>query len=281
MPSFFSNLFSSVLKYKEQRTNDVLEAYPERLHVAALPERRYLKTSRVLVILALLSIALNFALGMIYMRMAESVNAMITTSNRSMTHLYQLDMFDKRIRSVDMATSYIPLTNLLYEQLIDEYINLRYTVVPNMEEMRYRWSQSGKVYLYGDLVYEAFAREIEPLLSALQRGQTQEVYIYSIKNVSGNLYEVIFDVFTMDRLNTNDAACKCLDKDKACLACLRKNAVDIRRFKVFMRVAFNAELTSRTARLTNPYLFNVISYISMPQDIRPGDPWLDVDLIKD
>ena len=56
-------IFNTVFKYKEKQSPDQLGFYPERVHVNAMPERRYLWTSRVLVILACLSICLNMMLA--------------------------------------------------------------------------------------------------------------------------------------------------------------------------------------------------------------------------
>ena len=46
--SIFNILFSEI----DESTNDKLGAYPEKVHVRAMPERRYLKTSRFLTFMA-------------------------------------------------------------------------------------------------------------------------------------------------------------------------------------------------------------------------------------
>ena len=40
----------SIFRNKPEASNDHLEVYPEKFHVGALPERRYLKASRYFVI---------------------------------------------------------------------------------------------------------------------------------------------------------------------------------------------------------------------------------------
>ncbi len=281
MASFLRNIFSSVLKYKEQRTNDALEAYPERLHVSALPERRFLKTSRVLVILALLSIALNFALGFVYMKMASSVHAIIKSPDGQITRLYQLDPYQKEIKPVDQARAYIPFWQLITESLIMEYMNLRFTVIPNMEEMRYRWSANEKLALYGVEIFNATSAEREITLSNLQKGRIQDVFVYSIKHISDNLYVVVYDLFSLKRPLNAMSPCPCLEKDKECLQCLRENALQVLRIKAFVRASFDAKMRTRDHFLKNPYRFNIYEFITYPQTIREGDLWTDVDLIKD
>ncbi len=281
MASFLKNIFSSVLNYKELRTNDALEAYPERLHVSALPERRFLKTSRVLVILALLSIALNFALGFVYMKMASSVEAIIRMRNGMQTHLYQLDPYQKEIKPVDQARAYIPFEQLVTESLIMEYMTLRFNVIPNMEEMRHRWSPNEKLALYGPDTFGAAAPEREAMLSNLQKGQVQDIFVYSIKHISGNLYLVVYDLFFLPRPMNAISVCPCLERDQNCLICLRENATRVQRIKTYIRASYDAKITSRNALLKNPYRFNVYEFISYPQTIRENDPWTNVDLIKD
>ena len=56
-------IFNTIFKYKEKQSPDQLGLYPERVHVEAMPERRYLWTSRVLVILSCLSISFNMMLA--------------------------------------------------------------------------------------------------------------------------------------------------------------------------------------------------------------------------
>lgn len=281
MASFLRNIFSSVLKYKEQRTNDALEAYPERLHVSALPERRFLKTSRVLVILALLSIALNFALGFVYMKMASSVHAIIKSPDGQITRLYQLDPYQKEIKPVDQARAYIPFWQLITESLIMEYLNLRFSVIPNMEEMRHRWSANEKLALYGLEIFGSTSAEREITLSNLQKGRIQDIFVYSIKPVSGNLYVVVYDLFSLKRPVNAISVCPCLEKNQECLQCLRQNALQVLRIKAFVRASYDAKITTRNNLLKNPYRFNVYEFITYPQAIREGDLWTDVDLIKD
>ena len=57
------DIFHTIFKYKEKESPDVLGLYPERVHVTAMPERRYLWTSRILVIIASMSICINIMLA--------------------------------------------------------------------------------------------------------------------------------------------------------------------------------------------------------------------------
>ena len=46
------NLFKFLFSKVDESTNDKLGAYPEKVHVGAMPERRYLKTSRIMTLVA-------------------------------------------------------------------------------------------------------------------------------------------------------------------------------------------------------------------------------------
>ena len=57
-------IFHTIFKYREKESPDKLGLYPERVHVNAMPERRYLWTSRILVILAAISMSINMMLAL-------------------------------------------------------------------------------------------------------------------------------------------------------------------------------------------------------------------------
>ena len=60
MNVFFSKLF----RYREKKSPDVLGLYPERVHIEAMPERRYLWTSRIMVIAGVFSICITIMLAL-------------------------------------------------------------------------------------------------------------------------------------------------------------------------------------------------------------------------
>lgn len=288
MPSIFSTIFSAVLRYNKQRTNDVVGAYPERLHVRALPERRYLKTSRVMAMIAFVSIAFNFGFAFVYMKMASSVSSVIAQPlpenatpeqrARRTTQLYRLDMFNQAIKQIEPAETMRSARVLVAENLIEEYITLRYAIVPSYEEMAQRMAEGSKLYLLSSTaVASEFSHEKDQVFRNVRNGITREVYIYSIKNVNTDLFEVIFDVFTFDESAAAQRVCNCLSKDEECLMCLREKATYVQRYKAMMRVRFQAALSTLEDVLQNPYFFNIYTYSLFPVVIRDDDPWRDID----
>ena len=278
----FSKIFSfipklySLIAYKDKETKDHLEAYPERLHVRALPERRYLKASRTLVILALISLSFNIFLGILFIHNTTHVSATLVRSDGK-AHLYTLDKFQRRMRMVEGMTRRVGMEDLVLQKLITEYLTLRYTILPNEEEMGKRWGMGGKMALYGPKVFEEWIPERSAGILLLREGYTQEIYVYGIQYVYSNLYRVYFDLFRLPYKRGEVASCNCLDKTKECLTCLRKNAKTKQRMMAYMRVDLDGNMTTREDIMKNPLRFNVQTYTVYPQEIRSKDQWTDID----
>ena len=179
MSSFIQKIIS-LLAFRPEKSNDVLEAYPERLHVTALPERRYLKTARFLVIASLLSITFNFAMSFFYMRNASQVEAVVHNPASQETFLYQLDYYNKELKSIQKPYRNLSIIDLIYQNLIADYLNERYQVTANRQEMETKWGTGSKLVAYAPKLYEAFIPEGNEALARQARGITQEIYIYSI-----------------------------------------------------------------------------------------------------
>ncbi|MBE6450210.1 MAG: hypothetical protein E7013_05965 [Alphaproteobacteria bacterium] len=273
-----------VFIYRPEASNDQLEAYPERMHVEALPERRYLKTTRVLVIAALLSLAFNFAMCFIFIRNARNVEAIVENSNSQDTYLYYLDYYRKELQPLQKTYRYLNVMDLIFQNLISDYLNQRFQITLNKGEMNSRWGVGGKVYAYARKLYEnEFLPSVDASLELMNRGITQDVYIYDIKNLNGvNFYEVVFDVFSLNESGYRAQKCPCRAKTKECLTCMRDTALKTIRYKAYIRV--NLDLpeersTEFVRENINPYSFNIESIYFLPQEIRPNDVWADVDAI--
>ncbi len=281
MPPFIEKILS-VFIYREEASNDHLEAYPERLHVGALPERRYLKTSRFFVIAALLSVLFNFAMCFIYIRNASQVDAIVQVPARQDTFLYYLDYYNKELKSVEKPYRTLELIDLVFQNLIADYLNERFQITSNISQMQARWGSSGKVAAYAPKLYESFLSDVRLFSQRFSRGLTQEIYIYSIRNIDGNnFYEVIFDVFVLDENGYNDEKCPCRDKTEECLQCMRQTALSVQRNKAYMRVTLNIQETPKEeiTQNINPYYFTVLNYYQLPQTIHLENEWEDVDTI--
>ena len=271
----------SVIVYRPEASNDVLEAYPERLHVEALPERRYLKTSRFLVIVSLLSITLNFSLTFIFMRNASLVHAIVEHESYEDTFLYQLDTYHKELKAIQRPSRDLDVIDLIFQNLITDYLTERYQMTINRAEMEERWGRGGKVFLYAPKLYEPFLNYANESLSQQARGITKEIYIYSIRNLGGNLYESIYDVYSLDESGYEDEKCPCKEKTQECLLCMRETAVAVNRYKTYMRVrlVIQERPAEEIRENKNPYYFLISSFHALPQAIHVEKQWEDVDNI--
>ena len=105
-------IFNTIFKYKEKQSPDQLGLYPERVHVEAMPERRYLWTSRVLVILTCLGISFNMMLAAtIYLLLPQR-----TVYPR----LFQINKYFSMLEQVQPAEINYPVSDLITEEHITE-----------------------------------------------------------------------------------------------------------------------------------------------------------------
>ena len=108
------DIFQTIFKYKEKASPDKLGFFPEKVHVEAMPERRYLWTSRILVIISCMSICFSMILACtIYLLLPQrgAYPRLLQTN----PHFSQLELTERQERS-------IPVQDLLAEKYIEEYI---------------------------------------------------------------------------------------------------------------------------------------------------------------
>jgi type IV secretory pathway component VirB8 len=142
-------ILNTVFKYKEKASPDVLGAFPERVHVEAMPERRYLWASRLLVILSFLSICVNAMLASAIYIMLPQMTAQ--------PRLMQLNRYFNQLEFVEHSEVSYPAMALVIEQYVRDYIMLRYMISNDADEMRDRWGGGSTLYWYSSPgVYQEF-----------------------------------------------------------------------------------------------------------------------------
>ena len=110
------DIFHTLFKYKEKESPDHLGAFPEKVHVEAFPERRYLWTSRLLVVLAALSICFNMMLVCAIYLMIPSINVV--------PQFFSINKNFNQIEMVQPREVRFPVSDLVTEQYIDVKANL-------------------------------------------------------------------------------------------------------------------------------------------------------------
>ncbi len=189
-------IFNTVFKYKEKESPDKLGLYPERVHVSAMPERRYLWTSYIFVILICFSIALNMILSLsLYMMLPM---------RRSKPQLYTVNKYFNQIDPVQPAEMVYPVNNVIAEENITNYIMMRYLITTDYEELEQRWGVGSHVFwMSSPSVYNQFKDvEAENNISQFRsKRMARNVSIDWIRPLTGALWQAQFK--TLDYLPNN------------------------------------------------------------------------------
>lgn len=184
-------LFKTVFKYKEKKSPDKLGLYPEAIHTQAMPERRYLWSSRLLVIFACLSICFNMMLasGIYVMLPQRSAYPMMFQHNRTFSELGLIDKQEKPIAAIDLLT----------ESFIEEYILLRHVISADYDEVMERWRYGSRLFwMSSRKVYQDFAANdiTNNVQEFKMRGLVRLAEVEWIKPLSRGFWQAQF--ITMD-----------------------------------------------------------------------------------
>lgn len=255
---------------KEKSSLDVLGRYPEYMQVRALPERRYLKTSRLLAIFILINLGITLCLAGWYGYIAERVDVSIMTPK--VVNLFYIDTEQKRLRPVEHASKRIYATQLMAESLLRQYIQERHTIVWDNNKMTAMWGTGSFVQAISNpkTVGDALNRETHrELASSRGKGFVRDVHLYELTYLYENLWQGIFDTFDMPIPDSYNPICNdCYDNSKECIECKQKYAFDRQRYKVFIRTTFSGEKS-----VGNPLGFMIYSYQILPMVVKDNDYW--------
>lgn len=229
------SIFQFLFKTLDDKTNDKLGAYPEKVHVNAMPERRYLKTSRVMALTATALLCGCFIWGVLIFLLGPMV------SNQP-----QLYVVNKRFFRLDPVQNDEVLANpnnYLMEEHIKQYIRLRHTIVPDQDEMAYRWSTTSPFKWFSShAVLSDFENEKNVNLQSLSEGLTTEVKIYFVEKMMDGIWVAEFD--KIEHWPENEKPV-------------------IKRYRAMLKVSFAATFEgygSNENRIKNPLKFQVLSY---------------------
>ena len=181
--SVFQFLFSEV----DDSSNDRLGAYPEKVHVRAMPERRYLKTSRIMTFVAAAMLC-----GVI---MLTFVVYVLSPQLRSEPILLKIDKRFYKLEPVERQHVIQPSAQLLTEEHIKQYILLRHTIVADIDEMQMRWNEENSLlkWFSDTMVFSTFLKEKEINLARMAEGLTTEVNIRFIQRISNGIWLAEFE----------------------------------------------------------------------------------------
>ncbi len=182
-------IFSAIFRYHDKKSPDRLGLYPGRCHIKAFPERRYLWTSRLLVIWAAINISITVMLTMtIYL---------LLPSRGVQPLLYELH--NDSLSKISPFTIRIDQGKLLTESLITEYVKMRHTLPTSRLALQSQWNENSLFHAYcSNEVYAQFNAQFDKdkLIKYLRQKIKHDVVIDEVINVFGNLYMVRFRTIT-------------------------------------------------------------------------------------
>ena len=249
------DIIQTIFKYKEKRSPDPLGHYPERIHVNAMPERRYLWTSRLLVIISCLSMCLS-------MMLASSIYVLLPQRG-AYPRLLQSNRYFSQLELTDRQEKTVPVQDLLAEQYIEEYINLRHVISNDYDELMDRWSPGSKLYwMSSRSVFQSFTtNDVQNnILQFRMRSLVRLVEVEWVKPMTKGLWQAQF--ITMDYYPGETTP-----------------IVNI--WRAYLRVVFTSiNYNNRSLRTHNPFGFLVLNY-SIAYVGTPEEPSSYLNTAKD
>lgn len=183
MPLFFSTLF----RYREKKSPDKLGLYPERFHIEAQPERRYLWTSRILVILCVFSLCVTIMLAMTIF--------LLLPQKKSTPSLYHMNTSLSELERTQPAETSADPMKLVSEYLISRYITLRHEIPYSQADLMYRWDRDSEFFQLSSIgSYQQFIYKMdyEQVGKLVQQGMARSIDIQWIKQLTPNLWQAQF-----------------------------------------------------------------------------------------
>jgi len=181
-----SDLFYTLFKYKEKAQKDALGYYPEKVHVRAFPERRFLWTSRFLVVISCLSICFSMILS--------SILCILLPMKKTGVVPLQIDYERYQVTRMYPSEVKVYAGDLTVESLVSDYITARYTIEDDYDKYKNKLSDGSFFYsASSEEIYHAFELTEEPYFDLLQRkGVRRQVKINRIYPVSMDFWQVRF-----------------------------------------------------------------------------------------
>ena len=230
------DFFSTLFRYRDKKSPDKLGLYPEKYHIKTFPERRYLWTTRILVVVASLNCCVTIFLGLIIF--------LLLPAEKSQPVLYR-ENYDE-LYKISPQTINISVIDILNEMHIREYIELRHSFPDRMYKVNLQWNKKSKFYFYSSMdVYTKFQNtaNLEELKKLIRKKIKRSIDIKQIQKLSYNLYTVRFNTITSTPQKNGSTTI-------------------ISKWRAYLRVGYTNIATDAKsdAALLNPYGFKVFNY---------------------
>lgn len=256
---------------------DILEKYPLNMQVRALPDRRYFRTSRVFVLLTLLSLTITFALGTFIIYAARHLD--VSIASPSFVGMFSLHSQEKAIKPMAYAQTSEPAFKLMAEKFLWDYVPFLHKVIVNKRYTDSLIGEQSFAYSFAEpnrVVKPFLARMNAAVAQLREKNLVRDVHILEIQHISGNLFRIILDTFDLPEPDPLDPLCnKCTDSSYECLSCKKKYALKHERFEIFTRVGMNPKFVNEQ----NPIGSYFQTYHILYMNVSPNYPNWDLPLV--
>ena len=264
-----------IFKGKEKQipeNQDALGAYPLRMQISAIPERRYLRTARILAIFTFFNLGALMVLAGVFAYYAVRPDVLV--ANSRVVNLYAMDPEHKVIKASEYSQTAYPAMGLVMEQGVRDFIKARYGYYLDPQKQKGNWGPGSPVALYMDSeAYRKFNESGSYAWSspAIQKKVNREVHIYSLEQTTTGLWDGLIDIFDMEPRDPYHPICDCYDDTPACFKCKEKHNKGRTRYRVYVRAGFWA-----APNLLNPLGIGVAGSYLTPQIIHPDDQFWNI-----
>ena len=271
MKKFFQTI-AKIFKVKEKEipeNQDALGAYPLRMQISAIPERRYLRTARLLAVITFLNLAVLIALSGYFVKYA--VKQDVSLNRRGQQQLFMMDPEYKVIQSAERNEARHLALEFVMEQAIRDYIKSRYTVYLDKQKQE-KSMKYVNLYMQGNKLDEFYKHEYFTLTEpAKRKGVNREVHIYSLRKTPTGLWEALVDIFDMQPRDPYNPVCECDNNSRECLACKEELNLGRTRYRMYVKAGFYAPKT-----LSNPMGISISDIYVTPQIVHPKEDFWNI-----
>ena len=237
------NFFSLIFRYRDKKSPDKLGLYPERFHLDAFPERRYLWASRILAIFAVFSFCITIILTLVVYLLLPQLTAKPS--------FFKINPINYNMELVEAQFKEVSLRDALSEKYITDYIKLRHEIPQSTADLFYHWNDQSLFYWYsGAANYNNFISNLdnEQLKSFIRQGVKRFVEVKQVIKLTPELWVADFITKTSSRLLPDE---------------------DVIKWRAYLRIVYlefdkyeNLEKTEeeKLNYTSNPFGFKVVKY---------------------
>ena len=287
--SFFQRKRGHLEQFPEH-LHDELEAYPLRLNVSALPERRFFKMIRTLTVLVVLAGALLISLAVFLNYQITHLD--ITLYKNGRWQFYQIDPMEKRLYPLESSTKTLNPLAFVIEAKLRDYLIWRNNTTGSDQQIKTNINPGGRIFQFsGTKVWAQFVNVDKPKINQRDDDVVRETHIYDLQLVDSRfpyLWLAYIEIFELPATEDFVGICLCSDNSQKCLDCKKQNAIKRERYRVWMRTSFSRpheckvlgtefDLTDSEANLClNPLGISVDTYIPTIVPIHDENTYWDL-----